>query len=105
MICKSCGTVRASHLPGNGLIELVMWVVVPLWPAALIYSIWRRTSRRRCASCGSVDLISLDSPAGKQLARQHYPEGLPPEPPPPRPTRVLGAALIGLGIFTVVWIL
>ena len=98
MICKACGTAHTTALPGNGWVELILWLFL-LWPAALIYSIWRRTSRRRCTACGSTDLVGLETPVGRALVRAHHPGGLPPPPPAPAragPLGVLGA--IGLGV-------
>ena len=103
MICKACGTAHTTVLPGNGWIELTMWILIPLWPAALIYSIWRRSSRRKCKACGSTDLVGLDTPVGRQLARAHHPGGLPATPAAPAsagPLGVLGAISLGiLGLF------
>lgn len=101
MICKACGTAHIHVLPGSGALEATLWVLIPCWPAALVYSVWRRSSRRKaCASCGSVDLVGLDTPVGRQLARAHYPGGLPPMPAPPPAPRVLGAAVTGLAVFS-----
>lgn len=75
MICKQCGTVHdgARNLPGNGWIELVLWLayLVP----GLIYSIWRRSkSRLTCGACGSRDLVPLDSPVGRRLRAELPPD-------------------------------
>lgn len=99
MICKACGTAHTTVLPGSGTMEATLWVLVPCWPAALVYSVWRRTSRRKpCSACGSADLVGLETPVGRQLVREHYPQGLPPPPPPPPAPRVLGATLVALAI-------
>lgn len=101
MICKSCGTAHTNALLGSGALEATLWVLIPCWPAALVYSVWRRSSRRKaCTSCGSADLVGLETPVGRQLARAHYPKGLPPAPPPPPPPRVLGAVVTGLACFS-----
>ena len=101
MICKSCGTLHTTVLPGSGAVEATLWALIPCWPAALVYSVWRRSSRRRaCAKCGSADVVGLDTPVGRALARQHYPGGLPPLPVPPPAPRVLGAIVTALAIFT-----
>lgn len=68
-ICKSCGTANKTKIETRGsiLIEIVLWLcfIVP----GVIYSIWRHTSRRPiCASCGSPDLVPLNSPIGKKIA-------------------------------------
>ena len=54
MICKACGTPHTSALPGSGVMEATLWVLIPCWPAAVIYSIWRRTGRRKCQACSST---------------------------------------------------
>lgn len=100
MICKACGTAHIHTLPGSGAVEATLWVLIPCWPAALVYSVWRRSSRRKCVSCGSTDLVGLETPVGHQLARAHHPGGLPPAPPPPPPPRIVGAAVTGLAIFS-----
>jgi hypothetical protein len=81
MICKNCGTVHSGEhvLPGNGWIELVLWLayIVP----GLIYSIWRRSRQRpTCAACGSRDLVDAETPVGRRLAAEHYPQGMPAAP-------------------------
>lgn len=97
-ICKACGTAHAPQLPGSGWIEAALWIVIPFWPAAVIYSIWRRVSQRKCAACGSRELVGVTTPVGQGLVRLHYPDGLPPAPPPPPPARVGRAVLVGLAI-------
>ncbi len=73
MICKACGTAHIHVLPGSGALEATLWVLIPCWPAALVYSVWRRSSRRKaCESCGSTDLVGLETPVGRQLARAHH---------------------------------
>jgi hypothetical protein len=101
MICKACGTAHTHALPGSGVLEAVLWIAIPCWPAAVVYSTWRRTSRRKaCGSCGSTDLVGLETPVGRSLARAHYPQGLPPAPPPAPAPRVLGATVTGLAVFS-----
>jgi len=90
-ICKQCGTAQYGEhvLPGSGWIEFVLYVVyiVP----GIIYSIWRRSKKRpTCRACGSRDVVSLSTPVGSQLARQHFPDGVPigaPLPLVPPPVR------------------
>lgn len=69
MVCKQCETVASPQTKTRGslLIEIVLWLcfIVP----GLIYSIWRLTTRGYvCPSCGSDQLVPLDSPAGKRIA-------------------------------------
>lgn len=100
MICRSCGTLHGGHtsLPGNAALEGAG--VVFVWPLGLLYSLWRRTSRRpACAACGSRDLVPLESPVGRALLAQHGLVGVEPVRLPPRPRpRLLGAFLFALGL-------
>jgi hypothetical protein len=79
-ICKDCGTAHYGDrvLPGSGWIELVLWLawLVP----GILYSIWRRSNGRlTCAACGSRQVVLIATPVGAQLARQYYPDGIPPK--------------------------
>lgn len=81
MICKQCGTAyRGEHvLPGSGWIEFILYFAY-VFPG-IIYSIWRRSTRRpTCAACGSRDMVGVQTPIGQKLAREHYPNGIPPAP-------------------------
>ena len=69
-ICSNCGTVGTpkSVTRGSILIEIVLWLcfIIP----GVIYSIWRLTTRAKaCRSCGSTNMVPLDSPMGKKLQR------------------------------------
>lgn len=104
LICKNCGTAhRGEHtLPGNGWIELVLWLayIVP----GLIYSIWRRSRQRpTCAACHSRDLVDAGTPVGRRLAAEHYPQGMPEEPrsSPVAPPKRLGRAQVALTVVAV----
>ncbi|MCE5185066.1 MAG: YqaE/Pmp3 family membrane protein [Planctomycetaceae bacterium] len=56
---------------GSFFIEILLWLFFLL--PGLIYSIWRLSSRSVvCRSCGSPNLVPLDSPVGMQLVKQHY---------------------------------
>jgi hypothetical protein len=84
VICADCGSRNSvsTETRGSFLIEIVLWLCVLL--PGLIYSLWRFSSRHPvCSKCGSVRLIPLDTPAGRELATR-YPEPraspvLPPE--------------------------
>jgi hypothetical protein len=106
MICKSCGTVHARALPGSGWIELTLWVLF-LWPIALVYTLWRRMNRTpACGACGSRDVVGLETPAGRALARRYHPGGVPlPPPPPPGPRLwvVVGIPLALIAPFLLAW--
>lgn len=79
LICKSCGAFNpVGKLPGSGWVEAALWLVF-LWPIALVYSIWRRSTRKRaCSECGSRELVGVATPVGASLVATHFPEGLPP---------------------------
>lgn len=84
LICKVCGTVQheKAALPGSGWIELVLWLcyIIP----GVIYSIWRRSKRQvACVSCRSREVLDVNTPVGKSLVNQYYPDGLPEVAPPP----------------------
>jgi hypothetical protein len=71
MICVDCGTQGKAKrdMKGSILIELFLWCLFLL--PGLIYSIWRFTTvGRACRSCGSRNLIALDSPRGRMLVQQ-----------------------------------
>lgn len=115
MICKNCGTLHDGQqaLPGNGWIELVLWLCWLL--PGVIYSIWRRSQRApKCSACGSRDLVDETTPIGRRLAREHHPltltEVRAPAPAAPAPSiltragRVLLMLLAAVaGTFLVVW--
>lgn len=74
MICERCGLVGRPRKErrGNFAIELVLWVLfcVP----GLIYSIWRMGAHFiTCRSCGG-GVVELESPRGRQLLRDYYPQ-------------------------------
>ena len=68
MFCTRCHNVGTPKLvtPGSILVELILWLFILL--PGLIYSIWRLTARHKaCSSCGSKELVPLDSPAARQI--------------------------------------
>lgn len=70
-VCKECGHVggagRASR--GSIWIEVVLWLLILL--PGIAYSIWRMTTKYNvCSICKSKNIIPVDSPLGKKLARQ-----------------------------------
>lgn len=67
-VCTVCGSQAVPKVgkPGNPLIGLVLWLcfVVP----GLLFSLWRSSSKFLfCYSCGSKNVIPVDTPRGKQL--------------------------------------
>jgi hypothetical protein len=68
MVCTKCGSSNMkSGLRGSGAIELILWLffIVP----GLIYSAWRGQKKvHTCLSCGSNEVIPLNSPFGRKLA-------------------------------------
>ena len=71
-ICANCGYFGKPKKVVNGgcLIEGVLWLffIIP----GLIYSLWRLTSKfTACPECGAPNMITIDSPRGKQLIKQY----------------------------------
>jgi ribosomal protein L40E len=67
-ICTQCGAVGSPKLitKGHIVMEIFLWCMF-LVPG-LIYSIWRHASRSYgCRSCGSADIIPVNTPRGKKL--------------------------------------
>ncbi len=68
LVCTKClyQGKTSKETPGSFLIELILWLcfLVP----GIIYSIWRLSSKKKvCRSCGSSELIPVDSPMGRRL--------------------------------------
>jgi|JI8StandDraft_1071087.scaffolds.fasta_scaffold656791_1 hypothetical protein len=76
LICTACGTkttVLKNQVRGSILIEIILWLAFLI--PGLIYSIWRLTTKKKvCPTCGSLNLIPIDSPAGKKIDRQYGPD-------------------------------
>lgn len=69
--CKDCGTVAEPKTATRGTmaLEIILWLcfLVP----GLIYSVWRLSTRYdACPSCGSANLVPVQSPQGQQLAAE-----------------------------------
>jgi hypothetical protein len=78
MVCKDCGVTEeiTKTAPGSLLIEIILWCcfLVP----GLIYSIWRSSSRRyQCPKRSSLNVIPVDSPMAKQIAKTIEPNSAP----------------------------
>jgi hypothetical protein len=69
LICVRCHETAynpKTHTPGSLGMEIALWLffLVP----GVIYSVWRLSARAKvCPSCGSGELIPLESPRGKQI--------------------------------------
>ena len=71
LICTNCGYSGSSVkvTKGSFFIELILWLafIVP----GVIYSIWRLTTKYdACPSCAAANMVSLNSPRGKKLAKE-----------------------------------
>ncbi len=71
MICTNCGFNGrpVKMIKGSFLIELILWIcfLIP----GVIYTIWRLTTTcRACPKCNAPSMIPLDTPRGKQLAKE-----------------------------------
>ena len=71
-VCTKCETIASPKLitKGSLAIEIILWLcfIVP----GLIYTLWRLTSGqyRACPSCGSPDIVPLDSPVGQRITQK-----------------------------------
>ncbi len=73
MVCTQCGHVGDSKkkIRGSSSIELILYLFVVSFPIALIYSIWRRSSKDNiCSFCGNKSLIPIDSPRAKKIMEE-----------------------------------
>ena len=56
MLCRNCGFTGVGTLPGHGWLELILWLcyLIP----GLIYTAWRRSSRRHiCPRCRAPHMV------------------------------------------------
>ena len=69
MVCVRCGTVGKpkKSTKGSFAVEVVMWLLLII--PGIIYSMWRMTAGKMivCRSCGSEELVPVNSPRGQQL--------------------------------------
>ena len=66
-ICKNCnyiGEVDGGEMRGNFWVSTILWTLYMI--PGIIYSIWRRSAKKRCKKCGSGSLIKLNSAEGKK---------------------------------------
>ncbi len=68
MLCLRCHGVGEprQEIEGSGCIELFLWIafIIP----GILYSLWRSSSRHgTCRSCGSRELVPLDSPRAREI--------------------------------------
>lgn len=71
-ICTKCGTTTKGKTitKGSFFIELILWLC--FFVPGIIYSMWRLSTRyEACPECGAVDLVPVNSPAGKKLSEQY----------------------------------
>ena len=96
-VCADCGsTTYGDATPGFGLrfvvsvlVAAALWLLVPSWSAALLTLALLTTAvllnetsimfaGRPCEHCRSRRVIPLDTPMGRELARDYH--GLPADP-------------------------
>lgn len=87
VICKSCGFhgKPGTVTKGSFAIEVILWLcfLIP----GLIYSFWRLSSRgNNCPTCGSTEVIPIDSPLGRKLLADTDPQAFKLATEPYRPT-------------------
>lgn len=74
LVCSRCGTVGEPKTVTKGtfLVEILLWLLFCL--PGVIYTAWRLTTRgKACSSCGSENLVPVDSPVGKKLRLESAP--------------------------------
>jgi ribosomal protein S27AE len=74
-ICRACGSIEppARITKGSLAIEIVLWVSLIGIPVALVYSIWRQTSKYwACGACHSPEIIPVATPAGQRLFAEYH---------------------------------
>jgi hypothetical protein len=72
-VCTACGNVGEPNYIRRGStgIEVVLWLFMIL--PGLIYSIWRSSGNNEaCPSCGSPQVIPVDSPMAQKLMGDDY---------------------------------
>lgn len=70
-VCKDCGTVAEPKTITKGSLgtEILLWICLLL--PGMFYTAWRHGSRYEgCPACGSPNLVPIDSPIGRSLARE-----------------------------------
>lgn len=85
-LCTQCLTqaVPKLYTKGNIGTEIVLWLLFIL--PGVLYSVWRHASRYHgCPSCGSADVIPLNSPRARQLLEEIGTPASFPRVDPPRP--------------------
>ena len=90
-VCKECGTVAEPVAITKGSLgtEIVLWLffLIP----GIFYTAWRHGTRHDgCPKCSSASLVPLDTPMGRELAKDYKPA----RPEPARPPRA-GAVAFG----------
>lgn len=71
LICASCGSQGKPIRVCNGslLLEIFAWLCFLL--PGLLYSLWRQSTYRTvCKTCGSAELVPLNTPRGKKLLQE-----------------------------------
>lgn len=84
LVCTTCGHVGIAQriTPGSFLIEAILWgsglltlvfgIGLLILIAALIYSIWRISSKYvACAACLGRSLVPDNTPLGRRLIEQN----------------------------------
>ena len=69
MVCQRCGTIARpkNRTSGSAALEVFLWLCFLL--PGLIYTAMRSISKAKvCPACASTELVSLDSPVGRELA-------------------------------------
>lgn len=79
-LCTQCGAQTSAPLrvaPGSSWVTLVL--AVPFVVPAIVYAVWRHTSRRdSCPTCGHAQLIPADAPLARTWRSMGWISGRPP---------------------------
>lgn len=93
-VCKDCGTVAEPITITKGSLgtEILLWLCLLL--PGMFYTAWRHGSRYEgCPKCGSHNMVPLDSPIGRELAKDYTPPRPTPARPPSKKAHAIGHAL------------
>lgn len=93
-VCKDCGSVAdpVTVTKGSLSTEILLWLCLLL--PGMFYTAWRHGSRYDgCPKCGSANLVPLDSPIGRELAKNYVPARPAPARSPTKGAVAFGRAL------------
>jgi hypothetical protein len=93
-VCKECGTVAEPVTITKGSLgtEILLWLFLLI--PGIFYTAWRHGTRYDgCPKCSSANLFPLDTPVGRELAKDYKPAKPEPLRPPSAGAVAFGRAL------------